>query len=92
MDGSGAVDYSEWCAATIDKREVLNNKNLRIAFDMFDKDKSGTITADEVKQILGGASGSNDSVWDDIIKECDVDGDGLISFEEFLIMMQRIYE
>lgn len=59
---------------------------------MFDKDKSGTITADEVKQILGGASGSSDQVWDDVIKECDVDGDGLISFEEFLVMMQKIYD
>lgn len=60
---------------------------------MFDKDKSGTITAEEVKQILGGAGGEgNDQVWDDIIKECDTDGDGLISFDEFLVMMQKIYE
>lgn len=38
VDKSGAVDYSEWCAATINKRGLLNNKNLRTAFDLFDKD------------------------------------------------------
>lgn len=27
-DGSGALDYGEWSAATINKRELLNENNL----------------------------------------------------------------
>jgi len=38
VDKSGVVDYNEWCAATINKREVLNDRNLRTSFDLFDKD------------------------------------------------------
>lgn len=29
-------------------------------------------------------------MWDDIIKEVDMDGNGEISFEEFKMMMQKI--
>ena len=85
-DKSGVLEYREWCTATINKREVLNNKNLRTAFELFDKDKSGSITASEVKAILGQES-SSDHVWTDIIKEVDGNGDGQIEFEEFREMM-----
>ena len=37
-DGNGSVDFSEWCAATINKRTLLNEKNLAAAFALFDKD------------------------------------------------------
>lgn len=45
MDGSGALDYGEWCVATINKRDLLNEQNLKIAFELFDRDKGGSIDA-----------------------------------------------
>jgi hypothetical protein len=27
-DKSGSIDFTEWCAATINKRSMLNEKNL----------------------------------------------------------------
>jgi calcium-dependent protein kinase len=53
VDGSGALDYGEWSAATINKRELLNEANLNAAFGLFDKNGSGTIDAKEVASILG---------------------------------------
>lgn len=53
IDKNGEIDFGEWSAATINKRTLLNESNLRCAFDMFDKDKNGTISAEEVAQILG---------------------------------------
>ena len=32
VDGSGEIDFGEWCAATINKNELLNEQNLRDAF------------------------------------------------------------
>ena len=32
VDGSGEIDFGEWCAATINKNELLNDKNLKAAF------------------------------------------------------------
>ena len=57
---------------------------------MFDKDNSGSISASEIKEVLGvGRRFGNESIFDDIIKEVDVNGDGEISYEEFKIMMQK---
>ena len=57
---------------------------------MFDQDNGGSISAEELKQVLGIGKNIDESVWNDIIKEVDVNGDGEISFEEFSIMMERL--
>ena len=55
---------------------------------MFDKDGGGTISKDEIKQILAyGQDVSNETV-DAIIKQIDENGDGEISFQEFQEMMK----
>lgn len=51
--GNGFIDYTEWIAATIDKKKLLNEQNLRTAFDAFDQDKSGAISKDNLKTIFG---------------------------------------
>ena len=43
---------------------------------MFDKDGIGTISPDEIKEVLGG--NTNNKVIEDIIKEVDENGDGEI--------------
>lgn len=57
------------------------------------QDGSGSISASEVKEVLGvGKVLSNDAIWDEIIKEVDVNGDGEISYEEFKIMMHKFLQ
>jgi Ca2+-binding EF-hand superfamily protein len=66
---------------------------LREAFKLFDRDGSGEITASEIKAILGsGKKLANEAIFDEIIKEVDVNGDGVISFEEFKQMMQKLFQ
>lgn len=62
-DGSGEIDYSEWIVATIDKRKLLSHERLETAFNLFDKDSSGTISADEVKEVLGVGKNIDEKVW-----------------------------
>lgn len=54
---------------------------------MFDKDGSGTISKDEIKEALGGL---DEKIVEDIIKEVDDNNDGEISFEEFEKMMNKM--
>ena len=67
---------------------------MKELFDLFDVDNSGTITADELKKVLGqGAAITDveDNEWDRMLEEVDVDGNGEISFEEFKDMIFRIF-
>jgi len=60
---------------------------LRAAFKMFDKDGSGTISKDEIKEALGGL---DEKLVEEIIREVDQNNDGEISFEEFEKMMNKM--
>ena len=88
-DKNGSIDFMEWSAATINKRVLLNEKNLSATFEMFDKDGGGTISAQEIAQILGHNLSKDEKVWNDIVKEVDLNGDGLIDFIEFKTMMKK---
>ena len=57
---------------------------------MFDKDGGGTISANEVKDVLCSGQELDDDVWAKVVQEVDADGNGEIDFEEFCHMMQRM--
>ncbi len=57
---------------------------------MFDKDGSGFISNDEIKEILGFGKTISEEAVNDIIKQVDANGDGQISFEEFSLMMRKL--
>jgi len=57
---------------------------------MFDKDGSGTISADEIKAVLGQGKALSEEVTKEIMKQVDANGDGQISFEEFTLMMKSL--
>ncbi len=90
IDGSGEIDYSEWVVASIDKSKLLTNEKLEAAFNLFDKDNSGAISATEVRDVLGIGKNIEDKVWNEIIMEVDGNGDGEISFSEFKTMMEKL--
>ena len=82
------------------KRTVTYQKKLDVpqekldeykeAFDMFDKDHSGTISIDEIAKIMKnfGNPLSKDEIRE-MIKDIDTSGDGELDFDEFVTLMQR---
>ncbi|CAN4081042.1 unnamed protein product [Withania somnifera] len=79
-DGDGFIDLQEFIELNtkdIDSDEVL--ENLKNAFSVFDIDKNGSISAEEL--LVGECR--------KMISGVDCDGDGMINFEEFKIMMVK---
>lgn len=90
-DGNGVIDYTEFITGAIDKVALLNKKNLLSAFKMIDQDNSGLITVDELKAVFDtGGDKKDNSLWIEIMKEVDQNGDGQISYEEFTDAMTEI--
>lgn len=52
MNNDGKIEYSEFIVAALDEKNLMSEKRLKTAFEMFDKDKSGSISVDEIKKVL----------------------------------------
>ena len=91
-DKSGFIDYSEFVVAAMNENQLTSNEKLQAAFKMFDKDNSGSISAEEIREVLsfGGTNPLSKEAIDAIIKQVDENGDGDISYEEFVDMMKNV--
>ena len=76
-------------AKRIQKKNIDEDKYFRSLFDVMDRNKNGKISIEEIKYLI---SHSNVDISEEDIKfltkEADSDGDGLISYDEFLIFMK----
>ena len=90
-DNNGYIGFEEFCIALINKEKILTENNLRMAFNVFDRDKSGGINQNELKYILGEYnSNAKDFLWRKMIEQIDLNRDGQISYEEFKKMMMDV--
>ena len=91
IDHSGFIDYTEFIAASIDEKKLLSKNNLKVVFEMFDTDGSGTISANELNQMLGDEDLKDSIEWTRIIQEVDQNGDGEIDIKEFeAVLLNKI--
>ena len=86
MDKNGRIDYTEFIAATISKKRHLNQERLFEAFCMLDRDNNGKITKEELMQVLRTEKRQEQEI-ERYIQAADVDGDGMIDYQEFLKIM-----
>lgn len=89
MNKDGKIEYSEFIVAAMDEKTLLSEKRLKAAFDMFDKDKSGNISVDEIKKVLSFGKDIDEEMIKNIISQIDENNDGEIQFNEFSNMMRH---
>ncbi|XP_072960256.1 probable calcium-binding protein CML15 [Typha angustifolia] len=84
-DGDGFISLEEFADLNAG---AAGEKDLRDAFSVFDLDRNGSISADELARVLRGlGEGASVAQCRRMIDGVDRDGDGLVSFEEFKVMM-----
>eukprot|EP00397_Hematodinium_sp_SG-2012_P012272 GEMP01012438.1.p1 GENE.GEMP01012438.1~~GEMP01012438.1.p1 ORF type:complete len:559 (+),score=119.71 GEMP01012438.1:429-2105(+) len=87
---NGVIDYTEFLAATLEIQRFAVQDTLWSAFRVFDKDGSGFISRDELESFLCTRAVEEtleaDTI-DEIFAEYDTNRDGVIDFQEFLVMM-----
>lgn len=78
LDGNGTIDYTEFVMATMEEQNLITDQRLKQAFELFDTDKSGALSPDEIKEVLCFDSAIAPEEVDRIIAEVDENGDGEI--------------
>jgi len=93
-DGSGALDYTEFLAATLNKKVFHQEDVVWHAFKKFDLDSSGAIEIEELQKVLGDAEVrqamhlQKDERLEKVFAAIDSNHDGVIDFGEFFKMLR----
>lgn len=86
--GNKQINYSEFIAATLHTKKILNDSRLKVLFKEFDVDDSGYITKENLEEAFDRLDKKvTKAQINEILDKHDHAGDGRLSFEEFKMMM-----
>uniref|UniRef100_A0A672KTS0 Calcium-binding protein 2-like n=2 Tax=Sinocyclocheilus grahami TaxID=75366 RepID=A0A672KTS0_SINGR len=90
----GLMDFDDFCELMgprmmVETADMLGLKELKSSFCQFDADGDGKISLDEMKEALKSLLGEKlkKGELEEILKELDLNGDGTVDFDEFVMML-----
>ena len=90
-DGSGELDFWEFACLMAHKMGDVNpDKTLMSAFAIFDQNGDGTISADELKEVMNelGEKASEEDI-ERVLSRIDTNNDGAVDYNEFATVMTK---
>ncbi|XP_053214781.1 calmodulin-A-like [Panonychus citri] len=89
QDGNGTIEFNEFLHMMSRKmKETDKEEELREAFRVFDRNGDGFINAAELRHVMTNLGEKlTDEEVEDMIKEADLDGDGLVNYDEFVTVL-----
>jgi len=89
-DNNGYIEFEEFLRACIDKKEILNDEYLKYAFKFLDKQNKNMLSAQQINSaFLVGNNKLFEIAITNALNGVDENGDGMINFEEFKILMLK---
>lgn len=88
-DATGSINFAQFLSLIARKiKDTETEEELIEAFEMFDLDGNGVISAAELRYVNSNLDKMlTDEELDEMIFEADANGDGQIDYEEFVRMM-----
>ncbi|KAH6674060.1 calmodulin [Plectosphaerella plurivora] len=89
-DGDGQIDFNEFLDIMASPSRPLGDSKdeLVSAFQVFDKDGSGSVSPSELRSVLISLGQKHtDEEIDEMVKHADLDGNGSIDYQEFVQLM-----
>ena len=90
QDGNGKIDFNEFINAAVEQYSYFREEELLETFKIIDLDGSGKLSKMEIKTALLKDDKVSDETVDKLVKEFDLNSDGEIDYNEFLLMMEKI--
>ncbi|KAG6785868.1 hypothetical protein POTOM_007455 [Populus tomentosa] len=98
IDGNGTLNFEEFLNVMGRKQKIglmhlqflqeNVTEELKEAFKVFDRNQDGYISGSELRQVMMNLGERlTEEEAEQMIREADLDGDGLVSYEEFSRMM-----
>ena len=92
VDGNGTVEFPDFLemSAFLNSTKMPNESQIKQMFRGLDKDQSGTLSVDEIRQFcnmfstLDTTDVGDELEMDDLIRSLDTNGDGEINYLEFV--------
>ncbi|KAG2545968.1 calmodulin-like protein 4 isoform X1 [Panicum virgatum] len=90
-DGNGIIDFQEFQSLIARKmKDGDGDEELKEAFEVLDKDQNGFISPNELRAVMTNLGEKmTDQEVEQMIREADTDGDGLVNYDEFVLMMKN---
>ena len=89
QDNNGFIEYHEFLRAAVNQQKMLDENNLKRAFQKLDENKDGCLSSNELKVLLGN---TENVILDQILKKIDLNSDGQVSYVEFVELMRNFLE
>jgi serine/threonine-protein phosphatase 2B regulatory subunit len=92
-DRTGTIDLKEFVVGLSNVGTEARENKVKFAFQVFDLDGSGSIDSSELRKIVKATNMASEKQlnrkveW--LMKQCDTDGDGQISFDEFVNLSKK---
>ena len=87
QDNNGFIEYEEFLRVSLNKKKLISEDHLKMAFDKFDLNNDGKLSKNELLLVFGQ---SDLEYVNNLMIMIDKNGDGEISYPEFCDMMKKI--